>query len=166
MAPLTGCRSHDVAVTPPPAPVAAPTVNLTPEVKRTAPSAGAGVRASVERLLSESGRSGRSSPFPAGTQLVGVAVDGSTVTLDFSSQFANLKSMGDTTESLAQSALRRALAKYGNLKTMRVTVEGKPYESDMTDWSTPFPVRGEGASGPSGGEPKSGGNHRTSGDSQ
>jgi hypothetical protein len=77
--------------------------------------------------------------------VLGVTVQGSTVTIDLSRQFNDLKSMGETTESFAQRALRKSLSKYGNLEKMRVTVDGKPFDSEATDWNTPFPIRGEGS---------------------
>ena len=49
--------------------------------------------------------------------------------------------MGDSVESEAQKVLREAVATIPTVEKMRVTVEGKPYESQMTDWNTPFSVR-------------------------
>ena len=42
--------------------------------------------------------------------------------------------------------VKRTLAQFPTVKKMRVTVEGKPFDSQATDWSTPFPVREESAS--------------------
>lgn len=62
------------------------------------------------------------------------------VYLDFNSAFNRLANMGDTTESQAQKALRHALQGIPGVKMMAVTVEGKPFQSQMTDWTTPFPI--------------------------
>jgi hypothetical protein len=81
------------------------------------------------------------SPFPRGTRLLSADLKDSVVTLDFSSEFSALANMGDTTESDAQKILRKTLAQFPNVQKMRVTVEGKPFDSQATDWNTPFPVR-------------------------
>jgi hypothetical protein len=52
-----------------------------------------------------------------------------------------LANMGDTTESHAQKQLRAALAQFPGIEKMHVTVQGKPFDSQTTDWTEPFPVR-------------------------
>jgi germination protein M len=94
------------------------------------------------------------SPFPAGTQLVGVSLKEGVATLDFSKEFNALANSGDSVESAAQKALRSTLAQFPEVQKMRVTVEGKAFDSQNTDWTTPFPVR-DGAPG-TGGEARSG----------
>ena len=81
------------------------------------------------------------SPFPVGTRLIGVDLKESVATLDFSKEFNALANSGDSVEAAAQKSLRSALAKFPEVQKMRVTVEGKGFDSQNTDWSTPFPVR-------------------------
>lgn len=82
-----------------------------------------------------------SSPFPPGTQLIGVSVKEGVATLDFSKEFNALANSGDSVESAAQKSLRSTLAKFPHVQKMRVTVDGKAFDSQNTDWNTPFPVR-------------------------
>jgi spore germination protein GerM len=96
-----------------------------------------------------------SAPFPKGTQVVGVTVDAGVATIDFSKEFRALANAGDSTESEAMKALQAALAKFPAVQKMRVTVEGKPFDSQNTDWNTPFAVR-SGATN-AGGEGQGGG---------
>lgn len=79
--------------------------------------------------------------YPKGAVLESVTVRNRLATLDFSSEFNKLGSMGDTTEANAQKYIRHALAKFPVILTMTVKVQGKPYDSQMEDWVTPFPVR-------------------------
>ena len=82
-----------------------------------------------------------SSLFPKGTELLSLVVKNHVASLDFNAAFSGLANMGDTTESKAQKQLRAALAKYPDIEKMNVTVNGKPFDSQATDWTTPFPVR-------------------------
>lgn len=110
----------------------AATVPETPPVIPPTP-----IKDAVEKaLLAGEGRT-----FPKGTRLVGVDLNDGTVTLDLSKEFNQLGDMGDSVESEAQKVLREALATVPTVEKMRVSVEGKPYESQMTDWNTPFSVR-------------------------
>lgn len=79
--------------------------------------------------------------FPKGTDLQSVVIHNRMATLDFNPAFNGLANMGETTESRAQKALRAALAKFPDIDKMNVTVNGKPFDSQATDWTTPFPVR-------------------------
>jgi hypothetical protein len=81
------------------------------------------------------------SSYPKGTVLESVTVHDRIAALDFSPEFNKLGSMGDSTESEAQKHLRHALAQFPIIVNMTVTVNGKPYDSQVTDWTTPFPVR-------------------------
>jgi len=93
----------------------------------------------VNALLAQPG----SSPFPKGTQLKSAVVTDGVAVLDFSKEFNALGNSGDSVESQAQKALKAALAPFPEVQKMRVTVEGKPYDSQVTDWSTPFSVRND-----------------------
>lgn len=79
--------------------------------------------------------------FPKGTRLIATTVHGGVAALDFSPEFNHLANMGESTESGAQKQLRAALAKFPEIDKMTVTVAGKPFDSQATDWTTPFPVR-------------------------
>lgn len=81
--------------------------------------------------------------LPKGVRLLNVNLKEAVVTLDFSSEFQALANMGDSTEAEAQKELRKILAKFPNVEKMRVTVEGEHFDSQMTDWFEPFPVRDE-----------------------
>src|SRR5579872_2594489 len=79
--------------------------------------------------------------FPKGTALKTVTVRDRVVALDFNSEFGKLGNLGDTVESKTQRELRAALAQFATVDKMTVTVQGKPYDSQTTDWTTPVPVR-------------------------
>jgi spore germination protein GerM len=79
--------------------------------------------------------------FPKGVMLKSVTVKAGVAALDFSPEFNRLTSMGESTESGVQKQLRAALAQFPAIETMTVTVDGKPFDSQATDWTTPFPVR-------------------------
>ena len=98
------------------------------------------IKNSVEKLLTEQNESDH--PFiPKGTKLLSADFKDGVATLDFSREFNTLANHGDTVESIAQKALRHALTNIPGVDKMRVTVEGKPFDSQATDWNTPFPVR-------------------------
>jgi hypothetical protein len=97
------------------------------------------IKDAVEKLLAEQNASEH--PFlPRGTRLLSAAFKDGVASLDFSKEFATLANHGDTVESKAQKALRHALADIHGVEKMRVTVEGQPFDSQATDWNTPFPV--------------------------
>jgi predicted small lipoprotein YifL len=133
--------------TPPASSVVAPTPPASlPERAQAEPSVGnqavskTPIKDSVEKLLTQQEASDH--PFiPKGTKLLSADFKDGVATLDFSHEFNALADRGDTVESEAQKALRRALASVQGVDKMRVTVEGHPFESQATDWNTPFPVR-------------------------
>jgi hypothetical protein len=99
------------------------------------------VAGAVNKLLAEEKTpEGLNSPFPKGTRLLSVTIQDGVATLDFSKEFNQLADSGETTESMAQKALRKTLSHFVGVEKMRVTVEGRPFESQATDWNTPFPV--------------------------
>ena len=79
--------------------------------------------------------------FPKETHLLTVTLEDGVATLNFNKNFNKLSTMGDSTESEAQKKLRNALAPFSNVEKMRVLVENKPFDSQMTDWTIPFAVR-------------------------
>jgi hypothetical protein len=79
--------------------------------------------------------------FPKGTALQRIRVRGGVAALDFNSEFGKLGNLGDTVESHTQRKLRAALAQFPAVEKMTITVDGKPYDSQTADWTTPIPVR-------------------------
>ncbi len=79
--------------------------------------------------------------FPDSVQLKSVEIAHGVAVVDFSHEFAKLADSGETVESEAQKRLRSTVAKFKNVERMRVTVEGRPFESQATDWNVPFAVR-------------------------
>lgn len=79
--------------------------------------------------------------LPKDTRLLSAALEDGVATLDFSEEFQKLANMGDSTEAEAQRELRKVVAKFPNIEKMRITVEGGRFDSQVTDWDTPFPVR-------------------------
>jgi hypothetical protein len=139
---LCGCNTTPTAD---PAQASTPPT-VAPPTRETAPIAptpdvSTPVKDALTGLIAQEG----SSPFPKGTRLLSVEVKAGVATLDFSKEFNALANNGDTTESLAQKSLRSALAKFPEVQKMRVTVEGKSFDSQNTDWSTPFAVRDSGS---------------------
>lgn len=97
------------------------------------------VMESVVQLLSEDSKGDR--VFPPGVRVNSVSLSSGVASIDFSREFATLANSGESVEAIAQHALRKTLSKYTAIDKMRVTVEGKPFDSQATDWNTPFPVR-------------------------
>jgi hypothetical protein len=86
----------------------------------------------------------KDSPFPKGTHLLDVDLKDKLVTVNVSKEFSQLASKGESYEGLAQKKLCAALAPYPAVDTMRLTVEGKDYESQASDWrSVPVRMKGE-----------------------
>lgn len=104
------------------------------------------IKDAVEALLQKEAASAHPL-FPEGTKLRKAKLEDGVATLDFSAEFDRLANMGDTTEANAQKALCRAVADIPGVEKLRVTVENRPFDSQMTDWNTPFPVRAEGEYG-------------------
>ncbi len=143
---------------------AAPTASPAPQKQAQAPppsaetqhvthtdatqDAPAAITAEVNKILAQKQTpDGLNSPFPPGTRLNSVTVNDGVATLDFSKEFNGLIDSGETTEAMAQKELRKAVSHVFGVEKMRVTVEGKPFESQVTDWNTPFPVRLDGIDG-------------------
>ncbi len=81
--------------------------------------------------------------FPPNTEIQGITLTDGVATIDFSAEFNKLTEMGDSNEGDVQRLLRRSLAVIKEIEMMRVTVDGHRFESQNTDWQTPFPVRSE-----------------------
>ncbi len=144
---LCGCHSA-----PPVAPAPPPIVS-TPSVHETAPvppppSAQVPVKDLMVAVMADM----NAIPFPKGTQLIGFDLKDGVAVLDFSKEFNALANAGDSTESQVQKGLCATLAKFPEVQKMKVTVEGKPFDSQNTDWTTPFPVRSGATDGGRGGK--------------
>lgn len=142
---FSGCHNAPTAapaqaVTPTPAPQPPPTQTTVdpPKIPTTPPAANDALNA----LLMQDG-----SPFPKGTQIRSVEIKDGVAKVDFSKEFSALANMGDSTEAAAQKTLRTALAQFPEVQSMLITVEGKPFDSQVTDWSKPIPVRDAAPSG-------------------
>jgi hypothetical protein len=135
---ISGCnRSAETAVSPnPPVTATTPgTQNPTPDTQHPTP-----IKDSVEAFLAKH-TDGKL--LPKNVRLLSVNLEDKVASLDFSSEFNALANMGDSTEAEVQKELRGLLAKFPTVEKMSVTVEGNPFDSQMTDWKTPFPVRDE-----------------------
>ncbi len=86
--------------------------------------------------------------FPQGVKVLRVTVKDAVAAVDFSKEFSALANSGESTESAAQKLIRRTLSKEQGIERVSVSVEGHSFDSQATDWSTPFPVK------PVAGEPK------------
>lgn len=131
-----------------------PEVGAAPKaVGKTEPSETETVIAdAVNRVLARPSGQDGANPFPRGTRLLTAHLELGVASLDFSSEFNALADSGETTESNAQKALRNALSSVPGIDKMRVTVEGKPFQSQATDWNTPFPVKSTDSGASAGGE--------------
>lgn len=137
---LVGCNRSTTNTSPPPPtfPPSAPPVSPSPSPPSSTVSK-TPVTDAIQRFLAEQANA----PYPViprGTKLLGARVQNGVAYLDFNSTFNQLANMGDTTESQAQKALRHALRGIPGVRMVAVTVEGKPFQSQMTDWTTPFPI--------------------------
>ena len=135
---LTGCgHSQHVNTTySPQIPAAAPQSS---HAETENPSKKTPVKDSLIALLEKDAKTDH--VFPSGVQVKSVTLENGVASIDFSHEFSELANSGETVESDAQHALRKAIAKFTTIEKMRVTVDGKPFESQATDWNTPFPVR-------------------------
>lgn len=137
---LTGCNKPSSTTNPSgPTNSVPPPIPSPPVTNPTGTASKTPVTDAINRLLEEQA----TTPYPVlprGTKLLGARVKDGVAYLDFNSAFNQLANMGDTTESEAQKALRHALQGIPGVKMMAVTVEGKPFQSQMTDWTTPFPI--------------------------
>lgn len=91
--------------------------------------------------------SAEKNPYPEGTRVLSVKLDGDTAIIDLSSEFKKLGNLGSQGESDAQSALIKCLAKSPEVQKMRVLVEGKLYEGEHSGEWDAIPVRDKVAGG-------------------
>ncbi len=122
-----------------PVPISSP-ANGTGDSKTASSSDDKTIQDAVEKML-VSEKNASSSPIPKGSELRSAMLKGDVLTLDFSQEFNSLADAGDTTESEAQKKIVDTIRSFPAVSKLRVTVEGKPFNSQNTDWNTPFPVR-------------------------
>src|SRR5258706_12811253 len=104
--------------------------------EETIPKSGDPVSAAITTLLNPKKEDERA--IPEGTRLLSLKIDGGVATMNFSSEFNGVRNFGNTRESLAQNSLRKTLAQFPEVQKMLVRVEGKPFESEHTDWTEPI----------------------------
>ena len=142
---VSGCQKTDAT-----APTAAPTASVTPAdeppvVPAATPSRAVSaasptpLRDALTSLFErEENTSG--SAFPKGTRLLNVDIKDKAALVDVSKEFDKLQNMGESNEGKVQKQMCAALAKFPNVDTLHLTVEGKDYESQAADWRS-IPVR-------------------------
>ncbi len=145
----TGCNRPNQTVTAPPAvptktPSAPPPQETAPSISSSPSAPKTPIKDAVNQLLDQQAAA-QNPVIPPGTKLLHASLKEGVVTLDFSSEFNRVADMGDTTEAEAQKKLRGALSHIFGVEKLRVTVEGKPVDSQMTDWDKPFPIRYDGS---------------------
>ena len=121
-----------------------------PVAPRPAPSpataddqAVAKVRAALQDLLHRAAEKPSESPFPQGTRLIDLRLEGDRAVIDLSPEFGDIATQGNTTESAAQWALRSALARCPGVRRMRVLLGGKLFEGEHSGPWDDVPVRDE-----------------------
>lgn len=122
-------------------------IGLKPE-KATITPGGDPVAKTLDALLAQPPGDKGVRAVPEGTKLLGVTVKDGVATVNLSKEFGELNQHGATAASLAQNALRGALAQFDDVKSMTVLVEGKPFEDDHGGAWDNIPVRDEHASNP------------------
>ena len=133
----TGCQKTDSATAPPATAANAPAVAAEqtpapspPQPETTTPTP---IKDALNTLFAKEAEDSKS-PFPKGTHLLNIDLKGKTASVDVSKEFNELANKGESMEGLAQRKLCAALAQFPTVDTLRVTVEGKDYESQASDW--------------------------------
>jgi len=103
------------------------------------------VEQAVVKLVQTSDGKHGASAIPKGTRLIDIKVTGDSATVNLSPEFNGLNDAGDTGESLAYNALRKALAQFPQIDKMTVMVDGKPYSGEHSGEWKDIPVRDKGA---------------------
>ena len=140
---VTGCNKTTESENPS---TASTRVAPTPPIPKAVPPADAsngpdsmqadGVRRDVETALA----SNAGGVFPKGVKLNSAKIEAGVLSLDFNSAFNQTANMGESGESDIQKELMRIVAEHSSVEKMRVTVNGRPFESQATDWNTPFSI--------------------------
>ena len=127
----TAQSNASAAVTPP--------VENTPPVEAPQTAGATPLRDALTALLDRENNTASSS-FPRGTRLLNVDLKDKTALVDVSKEFNQLQNKGESNEGQVQKRLCAALARFPNVDTLHLTVEGKDYESQAADWRS-IPVR-------------------------
>ena len=140
---LQGCNKAPEADTPAPksgqtAPAPLATKPIPPDDALNGPDAmqADGVKRDIETALA----SNSNNVFPKGVKLNSAEIKAGVLSLDFNAEFNGVANLGESGESEAQKELIRIAAGHSAVEKMRVTVNGKPFQSQATDWNTPFSV--------------------------
>ena len=83
-----------------------------------------------------------SSPLPMGTRLLGIRVADGLATVDFSREFVDNFSGGDSAEMRAVNSILRTMGQFPTVSWVQLQVEGHPVESlgGLLVLSDPLPV--------------------------
>lgn len=161
----TGCQKTDSEPAPPsvtanvPATPVAPTAQ-TDAVPQDTPTP-TPIKDALTTLFAKEAEDAKS-PFPKGTHLLSVDLKDKTASVDVSKEFSKLANKGESMEGLAQKKLCAALADFPAVDTLRLTVEGKDYESQAADWRN-IPVRAGKDAAETGGSPQKAGGLQNAG---
>ena len=79
--------------------------------------------------------SGLETPLPEGAQLLGVSVDGNTVTINFSKEFTQIAEHSDGGVQ-AMRALMMTCTRYPGIRKVKILVDGQPYQMPVQDVPT------------------------------
>lgn len=141
---LAGCNKIDTPVTPNTNPPAVTTTPVTPEPPVTPDNVTpTPIKDALTTLFAQDAQA-KESIYPKGTHLISVNLKDKLATVDVSKEFNQLQNKGESYEGAAQKKLCAALAPFSQIETMRLTVEGKDYESQAADWrKVPVRVSGE-----------------------
>jgi hypothetical protein len=138
-----GCQKTDSETTAPAAAANAPAVTAeqTPAPSQSPPETvtPTPIKDALTTLFAKEAEDAKS-PFPKGTHLLSIDLKDKTASVDVSKEFNELANKGESMEGLAQKKLCATLAEFPTVDTLRLTVEGKDFESQAADWRS-IPVR-------------------------
>jgi len=149
---LAGCSREETSIGNPPAPDGSGAIQITRPVARNnevilqsepanIPRSGDPIENTLNALFATATDDKGASAIPNGTRLLSLKVENGLATLNLNADFARLGEEGNTATSLAQNALRKALAQFPQVQRMTVLVEGKTFEDEHSgEWSD-IPVR-------------------------
>ena len=138
---LTGCHNAQEPANPTMASTrTAPTLPVAPSgrpVSAPATTESDFVKSDMETAIAEN----KNNVFPKGVKINSAEISGGVLLLDFNAAFNQVANLGESGESDVQHELIRIAGGHSTVKKMRVTVDGKHFDSQATDWNTPFSVR-------------------------
>ena len=141
---VTGCSKSPEAANPSAASTrTAPTPPVTNSAKPV-PASGDARAEDVRRDIETALESNAGGVFPKGVKLNSAEVKAGVLSLDFNAAFNQVANLGESGESDVQKELMQIAAGHSAVEKMRVTVNGKSFDSQATDWNTPFSVRPSG----------------------